>query len=1177
MAKSLRVLLVQESEDDAALIVRELRRGGYEPSFQRVGTAEEMSRALSPSDPDVVIADYRMPDFRGPQAIELTQQFNPELPIIVISDGEPEETAVAAMRMGASDFLTKKHLAILPLVVQREMRKVELRRELKDLQDKLRENEQRYGDLLENIRLAEAALGETTEKYRSLVEQAPDAIFVADSSLHMIDLNRRACELSGYSREEILGMSIPEFLAKEDLYSVPLKLDELRKGKTVVTERRLVRKDQTFLSVEVSTKALRDGRLQAVIRDISERKRNEEEREQLVLRERTACAEAEAAKKEITKILESISDAFVSLDHNWNYTYVNAKAADIFGRRREDLIGRNIWTEFPEGEDQPFYEAYHRAVDDQVSIELQAYYPPYDRWFENRIYPSQDGLSIFFHDITDRKQAEEELRTSEERFSKAFSLGPHRMGIIRIEDGAVIDVNERWLQETGFQKDEVVGRSVLDMKTLFADEEKPRIQQLLKAGKPFRDIEFRVSTKTGEQRVVRSSAEVVELRDEPCLLFAANDITERKRSDALINGQKRVLEMIAMGAPWRETLDALLRVIEAQSKDMLCSILLLDDDRMHVRHAAAPSLPESYMRAIDGAPVGPRAGSCGTAVFRREPVIVADIMTDPLWEEYRALAAPHGLRACWSTPIFDAQHSVIGTFAIYYPQPGLPTEQHERLIEIATQTAAVCLNRKKAEEALRESETKFRILAESAASAILMYQSEKIIYANPATAAITGYSVDELLTMSLWDLIHEESRAVIFEGLPSRETGSLVSARNEVRLLTKHGDKRWVDYSVGSRYFEGRPTTIGTAFDITERKEAELRANELSYFLSKMRDAVTITDLDSRFIYWNQGAEQLFGWSAEEAIGSTAGQLFPDIPVTHRESILKCVTETGQWYGELHTSDRAGRKFFTESSWTLVRDVSGEPKAIITTSSDITDRKQAEDALRTSEEQLRALSARMQSAREEEGARIAREIHDELGSALTGLKWDLEAIDKTLRGSDTEAESSGVSKRISSMTGLIESTINTVRRIASELRPGMLDDLGLIAAIDWQAQQFQARTGIKYHTDTTLDHVDLSSQAATAVFRIFQEILTNVLRHAQATTFYVTLREHRGCVELKVRDNGRGITEREIDNAQSLGLLGMKERALLVGGEVNIDGRKGEGTVVVVRVPIQSKVESFHA
>ena len=138
MPKPLRVLLVQESEDDAALLVRELRRGGYEPSFQRVETTDAMSLALAACEPDVVITDYGMPDFPGPQAIELTQQFNPELPIIVISDGDADETAVAAMRMGASDFLTKKHLAILPLVVQREMRKSELRRELKDLQAKSR-------------------------------------------------------------------------------------------------------------------------------------------------------------------------------------------------------------------------------------------------------------------------------------------------------------------------------------------------------------------------------------------------------------------------------------------------------------------------------------------------------------------------------------------------------------------------------------------------------------------------------------------------------------------------------------------------------------------------------------------------------------------------------------------------------------------------------------------------------------------------------------------------------------------------------------------------------------------------------------------------------------------------------------------------------------------------------
>ena len=151
------------------------------------------------------------------------------------------------------------------------------------------------------------------------------------------------------------------------------------------------------------------------------------------------------------------------------------------------------------------------------------------------------------------------------------------------------------------------------------------------------------------------------------------------------------------------------------------------------------------------------------------------------------------------------------------------------------------------------------------------------------------------------------------------------------------------------------------------------------------------------------------------------------------------------------------------------------------------------------------LSAKMQSTREEEGTRIAREIHDELGGSLTGLKWDLEGIDTILSNANGNTKINEVRRQISSMTGLIESTINTVRRISSELRPGVLDDLGLVAAIEWQAQQFQKRTGLKVHWETDLDTVDVSHEGATAVFRIFQEVLTNVLRHSRASNIYVKL------------------------------------------------------------------------
>jgi signal transduction histidine kinase len=226
-----------------------------------------------------------------------------------------------------------------------------------------------------------------------------------------------------------------------------------------------------------------------------------------------------------------------------------------------------------------------------------------------------------------------------------------------------------------------------------------------------------------------------------------------------------------------------------------------------------------------------------------------------------------------------------------------------------------------------------------------------------------------------------------------------------------------------------------------------------------------------------------------------------------------------------------------------------------------------DEALRASTEQLRALSARLQSMREEEGQRIAREIHDELGGALTGLQWDLRSIDTTLSALDRRSELDRTRERISGMMELIDSTIFTVKRISADLRPALLDDVGLIAAIQWHAQQFQSRTGIVCDCDTALETAALDPERANAVFRICQEILTNVLRHAEATRVRLQIREENGCFVLAVDDNGRGITEDESRGARSLGLVGMRERALLVGGEIVVQGSAGKGTIVVVRVP----------
>jgi signal transduction histidine kinase len=226
------------------------------------------------------------------------------------------------------------------------------------------------------------------------------------------------------------------------------------------------------------------------------------------------------------------------------------------------------------------------------------------------------------------------------------------------------------------------------------------------------------------------------------------------------------------------------------------------------------------------------------------------------------------------------------------------------------------------------------------------------------------------------------------------------------------------------------------------------------------------------------------------------------------------------------------------------------------------ERKRAEERLRDSHEQLRALSMYLQHIREEERTRIAREVHDELGQALTGLKMDLSWLANRLpRDLKTLHDKARV------MVGHIDQTIQTVRRISTELRPGILDDLGLVAAIEWQAHEFQTRTGIQCSVATSLRETPLERDLNTTFFRIFQETLTNIIRHAGATKVVVNMSEDQGDIMLKVADNGRGIKESELANTKSIGLLGMRERAHLLGGEVSISGESGRGTTVTVRIP----------
>lgn len=369
----------------------------------------------------------------------------------------------------------------------------------------------------------------------------------------------------------------------------------------------------------------------------------------------------------------------------------------------------------------------------------------------------------------------------------------------------------------------------------------------------------------------------------------------------------------------------------------------------------------------------------------------------------------------------------------------------------------------------------------------------------------------------------------------------------------------------------GKPQIFGSVWtDITERKRVEKEVAYQYAFLRQVIDGnpnlIFVKDSDDRYLLANRATAETLGTTAEYMLWETDIELgvLPEECAKYRQDDIH-ILQSGKV--KLIPEERytwpSGEVHYYQTTKHPQLDEKGVTIGVLAVCVDITERKQAEENIRRSQEQLRGLTRRLQSVREEERRIIAREIHDELGQSLTALKMDLHWLKKRL-----PVETESLIEKIDSMSQLTDSTIQTVKRISSELRPPELDDFGLWAAIEWQANEFQERSGIKCKLRLQRERIVPEPEIQIALFRIFQEALTNIVRHASATQVSVLLKKKDGNVVLRVKDNGRGITQEQISAPGSLGLLGMKERAYACGGRFEIAGEPGRGTTVTVTIPL---------
>lgn len=672
-----------------------------------------------------------------------------------------------------------------------------------------------------------------------------------------------------------------------------------------------------------------------------------------------ALAESVAEHQRDAELFELAPVGYFNLASDGTIVNVNQWAATLLQCDREQLRGGSLESLVENSQRIPFRNFVQQALSEgaRSKCELTLTLCNQTQLFVSaKARRSADGTEcrVIIVDVTDRKQAEASLAKSERHLRAIFETEPECVKLLDAE-GCILEMN-------------CAGLRMLDAESLESIRNRcvyPLIHADQRAA--FRDLTRRVFQ--GESGVLQFGAtglrgrnmwfetHAAPLRDDDgritALLAVTRDMTEQKRMEAIVECRTSVLQCIASGAAMDTTLNMLLRKLEAFAPEMFASILLLDAAGRRLHHAASVRLPEAYCHALDGGEIGPQAGSCGTAAFTGQQVIVEDIASDPLWADYRDLALQYDLRSCWSTPIFDAQRRVLGTFAIYYTQPCKPTALHFQCIDMITDVAAIAITRQRNEQALASSERRYRRLLESEMVGVIIACTDgRISEANEFFLKMLGYSEADLQGSCLrWDQITPpewaaaDQRAVKqlqtdgfctpFEKQYFRKDGSRVSVLVNAAVLTDtDGD------------------CICLITDLTERERvnAALRRSEASLAAAQALAHLGSWEFDfaASSSYWSAEMFRLF---YRDPAGGAPG--FQEFLTLIHDDDCGCVQALKNSTGatpepialQYRTNPLLGPERHLSSTVYIICDSTGQAVRVVGTTLDVTDRRRAEEAI----------------------------------------------------------------------------------------------------------------------------------------------------------------------------------------------------------------------------------------
>jgi len=982
-----------------------------------------------------------------------------------------------------------------------------------------------------DLAAAEHAVAQQVALRQQILASMMDGFLLADASGRILEANAATCDLLGYTRDEMLRRTIMELdkgaSGDDILERLQMRADTGARGRF---ETKMRRKDGSLVAVEVSVVPMEtpEGtRLAGFLRDVTDRLLWEE-----ALRE---------SEQRYRTLFENSPVGIGVVEDDGTFVEFNDTILEPGRYTREDIVRIGNVAEM-------YYDPADRVrVREKLSAQ-GSLRQEHTRFRRKDGHPYEASLSInpvlingrrhllaIVEDVTVQSRAEQLLRESEQRYRSLFEES-HDAVYVTTTDGVFVDVNPAALRLFGYARSELTEVNARD---LYVDPaRREAFQEAIAAHGAVRDFPVRLRRKDGTvlECVLTSTVRRSETNEVFGYQGIVRDVTERRRAQSALEASETRYRTLVELSP-----DAI-----AVHRDGII---------VFANGAAADLVGASSSKELLGLPVMQFVGAEDRAAVqeRQREILESGRAAPPNEERFVRLdgtTVPVEVRAA----------------AIDFEGAGA--------IQVVVRDVS---ERHAAERALRESERRFRAVFDQSLQLLGIIALDGTLEDVNATAlAMIGENRENVINKPFWETPWWSYSPI----LQDRLRGALVAAAQgevvqfEVMHYDVEGNQRTVDATIAPmRDDQGDVTRlVALGHDVTERQRAAdaLRQSEerFSKAFGLSPDAITVTAMgDGKIVEVNGSFTELSGWTRDEAIGRSVLDLeiWPD-PRERDAWVDRLNREHRVRNAEMQLRNRSGQVRVTLTSAEVI-DLDGRPH-LLTYVRDISALRDAERALHRSREGLRRLAAQLQEVREEERTTIAREIHDELGQRLTGMKMDFSWLLAHLPKRWTR-----VHERGRALTELLDVTIESVRDISTRLRPSVLDDLGLAAAIEWQASDFARRTSVTVDV-RGVEELSLDRELSTTLFRILQEALTNVARHAEASQVSVSLRHAGADVVLEIVDDGRGLGNKESVGQRGLGLLGMRERAASFGGEVEFERPNEGGTCVRARIPITQETRS---